>query len=116
MVGMMEGALPPSQALPYNVHSWSSFTGDYHPSKVLVDDPTDQNSRWQSACNIPPQYLTLKLDKPAVVRKITFGKFQKNHVCNLKSFTVSAGMSEEGMIEVARLVVVVLGGVLIPSS
>jgi hypothetical protein len=54
----------------------------------LEDKPKDQSSRWSSEANTPPQYLMLKLDKPSVVTKITFGKYEKTHVCNLKRFKV----------------------------
>lgn len=45
------------------------------------------------------QYLTLKLERPAIVQSITFGKYEKTHVCNLKKFKVFGGMSEENMTE-----------------
>ena len=47
----------------------------------------------------PPQYLILKLERPAIVQSITFGKYEKTHVCNLKKFKVFGGMSEENMTE-----------------
>ncbi|SPO26121.1 related to Muskelin [Ustilago trichophora] len=34
------------------------------------------------------QYIILKLDKPSVVRSITFGKYHKPHPCNLRDFKV----------------------------
>ena len=43
--------------------------------------------------------MLLKLAKPAVVRSITFGKYEKMHVCNVKKFVVYGGLSEENMIE-----------------
>lgn len=51
-----------------------------------------------SSSNNPPQYLTLKLQRPAIVRHITFGKFEKNHVCNLRKFKVYGGLSEDHMV------------------
>lgn len=45
------------------------------------------------------QFLILKLERPAVVQSITFGKYEKTHVCNLKKFKVFGGMSEENMTE-----------------
>lgn len=41
----------------------------------------------------------MKLERPAVVQSITFGKYEKTHVCNLKKFKVFGGMSEENMTE-----------------
>lgn len=34
-----------------------------------------------------------------MVQSITFGKYEKTHVCNLKKFKVFGGMSEENMTE-----------------
>lgn len=51
-----------------------------------------------SSTNNPPQYLTLKLKRPAIVRHIKFGKFEKNHVCNLRKFKVFGGLSEDHMV------------------
>jgi len=42
--------------------------------------------------------LLLKLAKPAVVRSITFGKYEKMHVCNMKKFVLYGGLIEENMI------------------
>ncbi|KAG2460382.1 MKLN1 protein, partial [Polypterus senegalus] len=66
---------------------------------ILVDKPNDQSSRWSSESNYPPQYLILKLERPAIAQSITFGKYEKTHVCNLKKFKVFGGMSEENMTE-----------------
>jgi len=44
-------------------------------------------------------YLILKLERPAIVQNITFGKYEKTHVCNLKKFKVFGGMNEENMTE-----------------
>ncbi|PKU31058.1 hypothetical protein llap_18638 [Limosa lapponica baueri] len=43
------------------------------------------------------EYLILKLERPAIVQSITFGKYEKTHVCNLKKFKVFGGMNEENM-------------------
>ena len=47
-----------------------------------------------------PQFVTIKLDKPAVVGTITFGKYHKGHVCNLREFKVYAGLSPDTMVEI----------------
>lgn len=54
----------------------------------MEDKPSDQSSRWSTEANTPPQYVILKLDKPSIVTKITFGKYEKTHSCNLKHFKV----------------------------
>jgi len=56
---------------------------------ILVNKPNQQSSRWSSETNNPPQFLVLKLSQTAIVHSITFGKFEKTHVCNLKKFKVS---------------------------
>lgn len=82
--------------LRYEPVAWSSYAASYHPRHILVSKPDDQGSRWQSGTNNQLQFLTLKLDKPAVVHTITFGKFHRVHVCNLKEFKVFGGLSEDG--------------------
>ncbi|XP_062055249.1 muskelin isoform X2 [Lepus europaeus] len=76
-----------------------ALMGCWHCRNILVDKPNDQSSRWSSESNYPPQYLILKLERPAIVQNITFGKYEKTHVCNLKKFKVFGGMNEENMTE-----------------
>ena len=40
---------------------------------IMEDRPGDQSSRWSTEANTPPQYVILKLEKPSIVTKITFG-------------------------------------------
>ena len=101
MVGF-SGAIPANKKLGYSIHKWSSHSGEYHPSKIITDNPYEQQSRWQSGSNLPPQFIILKLSKPSIVRTITFGKFHKTHVCNLKCFKVYGGIHDEGMIELCE--------------
>jgi hypothetical protein len=60
----------------------------------LKDAPSDQSSRWSSSNNQPPQFITLKLNQVSIVQQITFGKFEKIHVCNLKKFRVYGSMDD----------------------
>ena len=67
---------------------------------IIEDRPGDQSSRWSTEANTPPQYVILKLEKPSIVTKITFGKnlattsfFGQEHrarteeqLCNLTKF------------------------------
>uniref|UniRef100_A0A7N6ANV2 F5/8 type C domain-containing protein n=1 Tax=Anabas testudineus TaxID=64144 RepID=A0A7N6ANV2_ANATE len=92
-------AVPESRVLTFSVFKWSSYSSTYLPENILVDKPNDQSSRWSSESNYPPQFLILKLERPAIVQSITFGKYEKTHVCNLKKFKVFGGMSEENMTE-----------------
>lgn len=45
------------------------------------------------------QFLILKLQYPSVVKTITFGKYEKTHVCNIKKFKVYGGLEPENMME-----------------
>ncbi|KAJ1960007.1 hypothetical protein GGI12_004036 [Dipsacomyces acuminosporus] len=85
--------------LPYEIHAWSSHSANFLPHNVLVDRPHDQASRWSTNANNHRQYITLRLEHPALVRSIKFGKFYKTHVCNLKEFKVFGGMSPDNMME-----------------
>ncbi|XP_065066928.1 muskelin-like isoform X2 [Rhopilema esculentum] len=51
-------------------------------------------------CKLQSKYLILKLTKPAIVTTITFGKYEKSHVCNLKKLKVYGGLNTEHMIEI----------------
>ncbi|KAK7101686.1 muskelin-like [Littorina saxatilis] len=90
----------PSTKLPLSVYKYSSYSYSYVPENVLNDNPSDQSSRWSSDSNNPPQYLMLKLERPAIVESIKFGKYEKTHVCNLKKFKVYGGLTEDHLIEI----------------
>lgn len=40
------------------------------------------------------QFLILKLQRPSIVQKIKFGKYEKPHVCNLRKFRIFGGTEE----------------------
>ncbi|KAL8596859.1 hypothetical protein ACOMHN_060667 [Nucella lapillus] len=88
-----------STKLSYGIHKYSSYSYSYVPENVLSDNPSDQGSRWSSDSNSPPQFLTLKLERPCIVEKIKFGKYEKTHVCNLKKFKIYGGLTEDHLIE-----------------
>lgn len=85
------------EKLPFEIHKYSSYATSYLPENILEDTPTNQASRWSSNTNNPPQFLLLKLKRPAIVQKVKFGKFEKSHVCNLKKFRVYGGLDENQM-------------------
>ncbi|XP_073998988.1 muskelin 1 isoform X2 [Rhodnius prolixus] len=87
------------EKLDYFVYKYSSYSPNYLPSNIKVNKPTDQTSRWSSETNSPPQFLLLKLSKFCIVQTITFGKYEKTHVCNLKKFKVYGGLTEDNMLE-----------------
>ncbi|XP_004345468.2 muskelin 1 [Capsaspora owczarzaki ATCC 30864] len=88
-----------TQVLPYSIDSCSSYSAQYLPTNILVDNPTDQSSRWSSNVNNHMQFLMLKLAEPSVVKSITLGKYHKVHVCNVREFKVFGGMTTENMEE-----------------
>ncbi|PFX17036.1 Muskelin [Stylophora pistillata] len=47
-------------------------------------------------------FLILKLEKPAIVMTITFGKYEKTHVCNLRKFKIYGGLNDEHMTELLQ--------------
>jgi hypothetical protein len=85
--------------ISFDIHAWSSHSASYHPKHIKDAKPTDQSSRWSSGSNNQLQFITLKLDKPCIVQFITFGKYHKVHVCNLKEFKVYGGMDPANMSE-----------------
>ncbi|PIA18725.1 hypothetical protein COEREDRAFT_79719 [Coemansia reversa NRRL 1564] len=85
--------------LPYEIHAWSNYSANFLPHNILTDRPHDQASRWSTNANNHRQFITLRLERPALIRLIKFGKFYKTHVCNLKEFKVFGGMTEDNMIE-----------------
>ena len=89
----------PTTKLKYGIHSFSSFAASYHPKNILVNKPGDQSSRWSSAHNNHNQFVMVKLEKMAIIQTVTFGKFHKAHVCNLKEFRVYGGVSPDSMVE-----------------
>lgn len=89
----------PRETLQFTVCKWSSYSHNYLPENIYKDKPNDQLSRWSSDSNNPPQFLVLKLDKPAIVESIMFGKYEKIHVCNMRKFKVFGGLSEDHMVE-----------------
>lgn len=78
------------ERLKYSIHSYSSYSAQYHPEHILNNRPFDQSSRWSSGANNQQQFLVLRLDNPlgTVCQTIKFGKYHKVHVCNLKEFKV----------------------------
>ncbi|KAK9767545.1 hypothetical protein K7432_002597 [Basidiobolus ranarum] len=87
------------EKLKYEIEAWSSHSAAYHPSNIMIDNPQGQFSRWSSGSNTQSQFITLKLEKVSIIHSITFGKYHKVHVCNLKEFKVFGGMSTSNMTE-----------------
>ncbi|XP_072181671.1 muskelin-like [Diadema setosum] len=85
--------------LTYSIHSYSSCTANYSPENILVDKPSSQSSRWSSDNNCTTQFIILRLEKCSLVDSITFGKYEKSNVCNLRKFVIYGGLTVEHMVE-----------------
>ncbi|KAJ7902190.1 hypothetical protein B0H14DRAFT_3724848 [Mycena olivaceomarginata] len=89
--------------LSYSIAASTPHSGPYRVENILVENPTEQASRW-SGGPVPetgtPQWLLLRLDTLSVVHTITFGKFVNPHPCNMKNFKVYGGLSEDALTEV----------------
>lgn len=92
---MAAGQGEPLVQLSYAIHDFSSYSREFSPKHILVNKPWDQKSRWLSDGNKPPQYVTVKLPKPAIVCKILFGKYEKSHPCNVQKLRVYGGLDAE---------------------
>lgn len=88
------------KSLSFNIHSSSGHSAAYIPENILHDNPTDQASRWSSPTNDTHQFVELVLKKPAIVTAITFGKYHKVHVCNLREFKIKIGLKSPATIKV----------------
>ncbi|KAI8345631.1 Muskelin N-terminus-domain-containing protein [Mortierella sp. GBAus27b] len=87
------------RVLDYDVHSCSSYSASYLPENIKTNNPHDQSSRWSSGSNNQMQYIMIKLKTMAIAHTITFGKYHKVHVCNLKEFKVFGGLTTSNMTE-----------------
>ncbi|KPJ04033.1 Muskelin [Papilio xuthus] len=87
-----------SVKLCYAVHKYSSYSANYVPQNIMVNNPSDQLSRWftdsSNANMLQPQYIILKLKSLSIVDTIIFGKYLKPHVSDLKKFQVFGGTDE----------------------
>ncbi|KAG2171936.1 hypothetical protein INT43_001412 [Umbelopsis isabellina] len=83
---------PQFDKLTYTIQDFSSHSASYHPRNIMECRPWDQSSRWSSGTNNQMQYITLKLDNPAIVL----------HVCNLKEFKVLGGMTPTKLTELVH--------------
>ncbi|KAI9033534.1 Muskelin N-terminus-domain-containing protein [Phycomyces nitens] len=89
----------PQESLEYSIYGYSSHSASYHPQNIKINRPNDQGSRWSSSVHDQSQYITLRLERPAVLRSILFGKFHRDHVCNLKEFKIFGGLDPSNLTE-----------------
>ncbi|KAL7306121.1 hypothetical protein TKK_0001570 [Trichogramma kaykai] len=88
-----------AKILDYRIFKCSSYLTTYFPENILIDKPSDSGSRWSTGNEDLPQYIILKLQQPSIVKTITFGKFEKAHVCNARKFKIYGGLEPDKMIE-----------------
>ncbi|CAG4987014.1 unnamed protein product [Colias eurytheme] len=83
--------------LTYKIHKYSSVSAHYVPENIMVNNPTDQLSRWFTDSSTPCQFIVLKLQATSIVETIKFGKYMKPHVSDLKKFEVYGGTDENNL-------------------
>lgn len=83
--------------LCYTIHKYSSYSANYIPENIMVNNPTDQLSRWFTDNTTPSQYIMLKLKSPSIVESVKFGKYIKAHVSDLKKFKILGGTDENNL-------------------
>lgn len=83
--------------LGYTIHKYSSYSANYVPENMMVNNPTDQLSRWFTDSTTPSQFVMLKLNSPSIVETVKFGKYIKAHVSDLKKFQILGGMDENNL-------------------
>ena len=90
--------------LKYEIESWSSYIGSYHPKNILNDLPDDLTSRWSLDYKSQNEFLLLKLEKTSIVFFAIFGKskkeFEEGPKTILKDFKLYAGLDKDNMIEI----------------
>ncbi|KAJ1958544.1 hypothetical protein EC988_000245 [Linderina pennispora] len=69
--------------LPYEIHAWSSHSANFLPHNIQVDRPHDQASRWSTNANNHRQYITLRLEHPALVKFKVFGGMNQDTMTEL---------------------------------
>ncbi|EJW01206.1 hypothetical protein EDEG_00566 [Edhazardia aedis USNM 41457] len=101
--------------IPYEICDFSSYSSEYHPKNIKIDNPLDSTSRWSTNVNDGNQYLILRLDTEAIVTEIYFGKFYKMHVCNVRemciySYNYNQMLNGDGYINTSETPVLIFKG------
>ncbi|KAL0266007.1 UNVERIFIED_CONTAM: hypothetical protein PYX00_011724 [Menopon gallinae] len=76
------------EKIEYEIDSYSSYASNYKPENIMVENSGDPSSRWSTSATSLDQYIVLRLRSPAVLTTISFGKYCKIHVCNVKELKV----------------------------
>ncbi|KAF4519079.1 hypothetical protein B566_EDAN001671 [Ephemera danica] len=105
-----------TKILEYSVEKFSSYLSNYIPEGIPLKQGTSRRTNpvirhlgglltltilHKLFKFLPDKYafLLLKLQQCAITDSITFGKYEKTHVCNLKKFKVFGGLQESNMVE-----------------
>ncbi|KAI9463668.1 Muskelin N-terminus-domain-containing protein [Lactarius psammicola] len=93
---------PTPTQLSYTIAGCSEHSNRFVAENIMVDLPTDPNSRWSGLHENPSikQWILLRLDTLSVIDSITFGKHHKQHPCNMKEFKICVGLTKDRMAEV----------------
>jgi len=88
-----------SEILSSTYHRISRRVGP--PTSTITRRYVSHKSHLVAPLTLPTafQYLILKLQSPSIVKYITFGKYEKTHVCNIKKFKIFGGLEPENMME-----------------
>ncbi|KAJ3712770.1 Muskelin, partial [Lentinula guzmanii] len=89
-----------SDVIEYTIHDCSSFSTNFHPENILVDNPSNSKSRWTTQNSEPVHWILLHLNNLSILKSITFGKHQYANACNMKEFKVYIGITPENMTQV----------------
>lgn len=81
----------------FNSGSFGNQIPCYFFRNIMVNNPSDQLSRWFTDSNTPSQFIMLKIKAPAIVETIKFGKYIKAHVSDLKKFQIFGGTDEHNL-------------------
>ena len=80
--------------IEFEIYSFSSYSSDFHPTKIKSDTPHDQSNRWQAAsADSSAEYILLELKEISILTTITFGKYHKKHAATVKDLIVLSGLS-----------------------
>jgi len=105
------------------IHSYSSYSKDFAPSRIIPCRPDDHTSRWSCQTGDTAPWLMLELTKPAVlgmsisllstgmrtylaqrcVDEIKIGRYQDEHPCNAQSITILAGNSPTNLQQILNV-------------
>ncbi|KAJ3783538.1 Muskelin N-terminus-domain-containing protein [Lentinula aff. detonsa] len=79
-----------SDVIEYTIHDCSSFSTNFHPENILVDNPSNSKSRWTTQNSESVHWILLRLNNLSIL----------TNACNMKEFKVYIGITPENMTQV----------------